>query len=64
MEYPRHEKYKGIDFWYYLLPNKEPSGLKIEPIFQYEDCGRYADDRIPRPQRELVAINVYGVYEG
>lgn len=67
MEYPRHEKYKGIDFYYYLVPNIEPSRLKIEPIYQYEDeyGNRYSYSRLERPHRKvMVGINVYGVYEG
>lgn len=63
MDYPHIEVQNGITIYYYLLPNEIPTRVKIEPVYEMIDSGRYADGRIPKPRKELVAVNVMGVYE-
>ena len=64
MDYPHVEIYKGITLYYYLLPNEMPTGLKIEPVYDYIGGERCADGRIAKLKRSLVAIKIFAIYEG
>lgn len=63
LDYPHVEHQNGVDIYYFLLPNLTPVGVRIEPIYTEEENARYADGRMAKPKRRLLAINVYGVYE-
>lgn len=56
--------HNNIPIHYHFLNKEEiPTGVKIEPVYEMTDSGRYADGRVAKPQRLLVAVNVWGIYE-
>lgn len=62
-DYPHHEIYNNIDIYYYLLPEKIPHSLDIEPIYEIIGGERCADGKISPTKKVLKGINVYGRYE-
>lgn len=57
--------HNNIPIHYHFLNETEiPTGVKIEPVYEWVHyMGRCADGRIPEPRKELVAVNVWGIYE-
>ena len=62
--YFRVENKDGIPIYYYFKDNNTmPIGLKIEPHYENADVSRDEKGRLKRPQRNLVCIEVWGIYK-